>query len=57
MFMLFQYVIEEDGVASQADDLQLDIYACFYHFFKPASFLPFGVSRLLAVVVNSLPGL
>ena len=55
--MLFQYVIEEDGVASQADDLQLDIFACFYHFFKPASFLAFRVSRLLAVVMNSLPGL
>jgi hypothetical protein len=41
MFMLFQYVIEEDGVASQADDLQLDIFACFYYFFKSAEFLPF----------------
>ena len=55
--MLFQCVVEEDGVASQVDDLQLDIFACFYHFFKLASFLPFRVSRLLAVVMNSLPGL
>jgi hypothetical protein len=52
-FMLFQYVIYEDCIASQADDLQLDIFACFYHFFKSPSFLPFRVSHVLAMVMNS----
>jgi hypothetical protein len=44
--MLFQYVIYEDGIASQADDLQLDTFACFLSFLEADSFLAFRVSHV-----------